>query len=82
MDPNETLKRIRELMRAEFTTKTDELDAFAEVTDLFLELDRWIVSGGFPPAVWRDAFNSRPKETPSDDPWQDPNSALKGEEPF
>jgi hypothetical protein len=82
MDPNETLKRIREIARADYNTEAEELEAFGEMTDLVLELDRWIMSGGFLPSTWADKVTVRPSVIESSDPWQSPATALKGDEPF
>jgi hypothetical protein len=74
MDPNETLKQIREIAR--------ENEEDSELAESFLELHRWFMSGGFLPSTWADKITARPSVIQSDDPWQSPATALKGEEPF
>jgi hypothetical protein len=74
MDPNALLKRMLELARG------DESDT--ELGESFLEMHRWILSGGFLPAMWADKVTVRPSVIESDDPWQSPATALKGDEPF
>lgn len=46
MDPNETLREIRELVGS---TNTSELLRLAQLVDA---MDDWIVSGGFLPSAW------------------------------
>jgi len=47
MDPNETLRRIRELSERGY----DEDDA-ASVVEAFRDLDEWLSKGGFLPSAW------------------------------
>jgi hypothetical protein len=82
MDPNETLKQILKIAKSDYDTEAEELEAFGEMTDLVLELDRWIMSGGFLPSTWADKVTVRPSVIESSDPWQSPATALKGDEPF
>lgn len=51
MDPNEILRRLRELCAL------DNCDLFAmdEIADLFEALDGWITKGGFLPTEWERA---------------------------
>jgi hypothetical protein len=55
MDPNETLKAIREAIAA-LNVPTDDTDAAWETVDQLVEnftaLDEFLCAGGFPPAVW------------------------------
>jgi ribosome assembly protein YihI (activator of Der GTPase) len=51
MDPNETLKRIRELVRAIRISNDDE--AIEDLTETFDSLDAWLISGGFLPEDWK-----------------------------
>lgn len=47
MDPNETLRRLRELCAL------DNCHLFStEIADLFEALDDWITNGGFLPTEW------------------------------
>jgi hypothetical protein len=52
MDPNETLKQLRELF-AKVDTKVLDMQEFERARELFLALDKWIVNGGFLPDRWR-----------------------------
>lgn len=57
MDPNETLRQIRQaIQRANAVTGAYSQDEFhaemASVPELFEALDEWIQSGGFLPADW------------------------------
>lgn len=50
MDPNETLRRLRELCAL------DNCRLFAEeIADLFEALDQWLSKGGFLPEPWTGA---------------------------
>lgn len=54
MDPNETLKRLREIV-SEFREDSDgemDLDAMSDMVDHFEALDEWIAKGGFLPKAW------------------------------
>lgn len=56
MDPNETLRRMRELAKSildsDITTSiTVEVDA-EELAQLVQSLDGWITNGGFLPTKW------------------------------
>lgn len=51
MDPNATLRRIRELTNREVTERLT-LDETQELRELFDALDGWITSGGFLPVAW------------------------------
>lgn len=62
MDPDETLKRIRfiaSIFNDWFDSDNMEWESVAiagsELADLFIALDEWLSSGGFPPQAWRDA---------------------------
>lgn len=51
MDPNETLRRIRELVNRsemQFFTIAEE----AELRELWQSLDAWLTKGGFLPEDW------------------------------
>lgn len=50
MDPNATLKEIRELLAA--NNKGEEIDV-DRLCELIEALDRWLVGGGFLPRVWK-----------------------------
>lgn len=52
MDPNETLKRLRELSEQGFPT-TDNLEDADEFHALFRDLDEWLSKGGFLPTAWQ-----------------------------
>lgn len=53
MDPNATLRRLRELCAL------DNCHLFAvEIADLFEALDEWISKGGFLPEDWKVAATS------------------------
>jgi len=57
MDPNETLKRLRELLGGESScsAKADgglRCDDWSDVQELFQALDQWLSKGGFLPKAW------------------------------
>ena len=56
MDPNETLRRIRELLSLASVTryKEDHFDYLLEVAGRFQDLDDWIQAGGFLPEDWQE----------------------------
>lgn len=49
MDPNETLRRLRELCEQPVS-----LDACEEIQQHFEALDGWLSTGGFMPAAWTE----------------------------
>ena len=51
MDPNETLKRIRELV-AEFNAEHDIDHPQRELVDAIVDLDEWLTGDGFLPDGW------------------------------
>lgn len=56
MDPNATLKRIRELVEAVLDHDLDDrdaLDAAGYLADAVQALDQWLSKGGFLPEAWR-----------------------------
>jgi hypothetical protein len=53
MDPNTTLKQIRELVTRIISYGSDDLDDGEELATLFEALDEWIVNGGFLPKDWK-----------------------------
>lgn len=60
MDPNEALKLLR-LKLQDLRTLNDDPEAVdIEVADLFDGLDRWLSSGGFLPADWRQPPSPAP----------------------
>jgi hypothetical protein len=53
MDPNELLRRLRELAGDVDGYAVGDLDGVArEMADLFQDLDAWILRGGFLPKDW------------------------------
>ena len=48
MDPDETLRRLRELVRA------NNYDDYENILEHFDALDEWLSKGGFLPRAWRD----------------------------
>jgi hypothetical protein len=55
MDPNETLKKIRELLKVVFNNMEDfQMPQVAiDLADEVTALDSWITSGGFLPDAWK-----------------------------
>lgn len=54
MDPNETLKQIREVLGL-IDTENDPVRigyAYDALVELVRALDEWLTSGGFPPRDW------------------------------
>lgn len=64
MDPNETLKMIRELAEFAANPNRSALASKAslwEAVELFKELDEWLSKGGFLPDAWnRDRTERKP----------------------
>jgi len=53
MDPNDTLRKIREAMNIFYGgSDKDCLDAGVDITNLFDSLDKWLSKGGFLPDEW------------------------------
>lgn len=52
MDPNKTLKILRELVANILTSSEDTGNEF-KVAEYFEALDHWIVNGGFLPTAWQ-----------------------------
>jgi hypothetical protein len=58
MDPNETLRQLRALVRQcrDSGQHAEPGEGWAvqvhEVLDLFTDLDDWLTRGGFPPTAW------------------------------
>jgi hypothetical protein len=50
VDPNETLRKLRELHASGGPPD------FEEAINLFIELDTWLLRGGVPPKDWQEAF--------------------------
>ena len=55
MDPNATLKRIREIVLADMEGVADS-EEYEELADLVGDLDAWMTKGGYPPAAWDPAL--------------------------
>jgi len=64
MDPNETLRTMREaIARYDNAIKlVDADDAASDVLDAARALDEWLSHGGFLPKAWKDSL-SRPGES-------------------
>ena len=52
MDPNETLKQIREVIRDLRDGEMPSMHAADTLADLFEGLDDWLTKGGFLPDAW------------------------------
>ena len=57
MDPNENIRRQRELVREilsdePFRDSTEAGELAIELAELVQELDRWLCKGGFRPSGW------------------------------
>lgn len=63
MDPNETLREIRELIRVFDDSDADDKDTAQQVAaglaTKFEALDTWLSGGGFPPEEWREGPDAR-----------------------
>jgi hypothetical protein len=81
MDPNALLNRILELCQDHSDYGFLPSDEADEVVESVKEMHRWFLSGGFLPSVWADTIKPA-SIIVSDDPWQSPATALKGDEPF
>ncbi len=51
MDPNETLRRLRQV--GEELSRVEGVPAITEAVELFTALDEWLSRGGYPPADWQ-----------------------------
>lgn len=80
---DELLERMRELIKI-----NDDMGGLTpvelfEIVEQFKEMDRYLTSGGPFPMAWHEsARRTLHPSVMSDDPWQAPESALKGKEPF
>lgn len=62
MDPEEVLKRLRELSKEILSNEEDNYtlgsplmpDQAIEIAESFISLDNWIKSGGFLPRDWKN----------------------------
>jgi hypothetical protein len=61
LDPNETLKELRDLVRAENLNPHGRGCRAPEIAEKFADLDDWLSKGGFPPSAWEAADFERPK---------------------
>lgn len=55
MDPDETLKNLRECATALYSPETpddDRVDIALTMVDNFQALDEWLLAGGFVPTAW------------------------------
>lgn len=75
MDPNALLARMLELCEEHSSYGWLPTDEAEEVVESFKELHRWILSGGFLPAVWADKIKPASVSV-SDDPWQNTRTAY------
>lgn len=55
MDPNETLRQLRELLSVNRYGEKIYPDDADRARDLFEALDQWLARGGFLPDAWRSA---------------------------
>lgn len=67
MDPNETLRRIRELVRAIQHGEAADGDAPTDLADAVQDLDGWLTQGGFPPDAWAGPGVGIPPDVEPDD---------------
>lgn len=58
MDPDETLRQLRDLFGEH--DKDPTLSELRDAMDLFESLDDWLSRGGFLPSAWEMASNDRP----------------------
>ena len=62
MDPNAALAALRELIRDWNGTDDNDLAGMASIAESFVEnfsgLDSWIMSGGFLPRDWTNAYHT------------------------
>jgi hypothetical protein len=59
MDPNETLRMIRENVQEAMNldeSGRNALDVLVELADAFDSLDTWLTSGGFQPMSWQQQY--------------------------
>lgn len=65
MDPDETLRQLRELaddIRGEQQMALDITDNEQRFIDLFTALDQWLSKGNFLPDAWVGAYCAPPEE--------------------
>jgi hypothetical protein len=71
MDPNETLRRMRELhTQWNEESAIDSVDLAAAMFDYFDALDTWLSRGGFLPDAWRQTLPKTINGMSADD-WSD-----------
>lgn len=56
MDPNETLRKLRELIR-DYNMTHDANDPQRDLVDAAVDLDNWLCNGGFLPDAWHSKAN-------------------------
>lgn len=54
MDPNETLRSLRELVEQVYNEEGDVNDQLEDFAGYFEDLDGWISKGGFLPRDWNE----------------------------
>jgi hypothetical protein len=60
MDPNATLRQLRELVK-EFNKQHDFEHPQRELVDTIVDLDEWLTRGGFLPDSWKPcSYDSNP----------------------
>jgi hypothetical protein len=58
MDPNETLRQIREAIADAWAAPFDEqFTHLVDVVELFQDLDAWLSRGGFKPSDWSPVWD-------------------------
>lgn len=58
MDPNETLRLLRERLDR-FAAGNATHDDYEAIADYAMALDEWLSRGGFPPAPWDRAWQAQ-----------------------
>lgn len=59
MDPNETLKELRQIVNDKQRIVVDD---YIRMRELFQALDQWLTRGGFPPGDWIKVHNLRKRK--------------------
>lgn len=81
MDPNETLRQIREHIADYWREGNDQVYPAEQALELFVGLDEWLSRGGFPPEAWREGPDAFGEASPDEgDDEDEADNGLRAEQ--